>query len=142
MATRLLAVHCEVTTGYSCNRHYSQTKDSYVQILKVTMVTRLHAVHYEVTTGYSCNRHYSRTKDKVMSRFLRLQWLQGYLLYIVKLQQVTVVTDIIQKQRYSYVQILKLTRVTRLLAVHCEVTTGYSYNRHYSQTKDIVMSRF
>ena len=71
MVTRLLAVHCEVTTGYSCNRHYSQTKDirSYVQILKVTMVTRLLAVHCEVTTGYSCNRHYSQTKNKVLSKF-------------------------------------------------------------------------
>ena len=60
------------------------------------MVTRLLAVHYEVTTGYSCNRHYSQMKDKVMSRFYRLQWLRSYLLYIVRLQQVTEVTGIIQ----------------------------------------------
>ena len=45
------------------------------------------------------NIHYSQTKNKVMSKFYRLQGLRGSLLYIVRLPQVTEITDIIHRQR-------------------------------------------
>ena len=45
------------------------------------------------------NRHYSQMKNKVMSKFYKLQGLRGSLLYIVRLQQVTKVTDIIHRQK-------------------------------------------
>ena len=63
MVTRLLAVDCEVTTGYRGNRHYSQTKiklcPDFIGYIMVTRVTRLLSVHCEVMTGYRGNRNYS-----------------------------------------------------------------------------------
>ena len=40
-----------------------------------------------------------RQNDKVMYNFCRLQGLQGYLLYIVRLRLVTEVTGIIHRQK-------------------------------------------
>ena len=75
-----------------------------------------------------------------MFKFYRLQGLQGYLLCIVRLQQVT---KIFHKQRNKAMsKFYRLhTRVTRLLAVHCEATIGYRGNRH-SRANNKVMSKF
>ena len=60
-----------------------------------------------------------------MSKFYRLQGLRGSLLYIVRLRQITEVTDIIHKQKIVMSKFYRLQGLRGFFAVHCEVTTGY-----------------
>ena len=65
-------------------------------------------MHCEVTIGYRSNRYDSQNIHIYARVLYRLQGFQGYLLCIVRLRQVTEITDMIHTKMHIYVQFSRL----------------------------------